>query len=111
MKVCQLRLSNFQSFGPGPTTIELEDLTYVLGPNGAGKTAVLEALSRLFSPLLAQRKIRVEDFHVPVDRTAREVHAEQPRLWLEVDIEFREAKQRRSARIRSAELFAHDDPE
>ena len=63
MKVCQLRLSNFQSFGPGPTTIELEDLTYVLGPNGAGKTAVLEALSRLFSPLLAQRKIRVEDFH------------------------------------------------
>lgn len=91
MKVCQLRLSNFQSFGPGPTTIELEDLTYVLGPNGAGKTAVLEALSRLFSPLLAQRKIRVEDFHVPVDRTAREVHAEQPRLWLEVDIEFGEA--------------------
>jgi putative ATP-dependent endonuclease of OLD family len=51
----------------------------------------LEALSRLFSPLLAQRRIRLEDFHVPVDRTAREVHAEQPRLWLEVDIEFREA--------------------
>ena len=91
MKVCQLRLSNFQSFGPEPTTIEFEELTYVLGPNGAGKTAVLEALSRLFSPLPAQRKVRVEDFHVPVDRKAREVHAELPRLWLEIDIEFPEA--------------------
>lgn len=92
MKVRQLRLSNFQSFGPDPTTIELEELTYVLGPNGAGKTAVLEALSRLFSPLPAQRKVRVEDFHVPFDRTAREVHAGQPSLWLEVDVDFPEAE-------------------
>ena len=91
MRVCRLRLKNFQSFGPEPTAIELDELTYVLGPNGAGKTAVLEALSRLFSPLLAQRKIRVEDFHVPVDRSASGVHAEQPTLWLEVDIEFPEA--------------------
>ena len=91
MRVCRLRLKNFQSFGPEPTAIELDELTYVLGPNGAGKTAVLEALSRLFSPLIAQRKIRVEDFHVPVDRSASGVHAEQPTLWLEVDIEFPEA--------------------
>ena len=91
MRVCRLRLKNFQSFGPEPTAIELDELTYVLGPNGSGKTAVLEALSRLFSPLLAQRKIRVEDFHVPVDRSASGVHAEQPTLWLEVDIEFPEA--------------------
>jgi len=66
-------------------------LTYVLGPNGAGKTAVLEGLARLFSPLQAQRKVRVEDFHVPVDRSAPSVRAEQPTLWLEVDIEFPEA--------------------
>jgi energy-coupling factor transporter ATP-binding protein EcfA2 len=63
-----LRLSNFQSFGATPTTIDLADLTYVLGPNGSGKTAVLEALSRLFSPLEAQRKIRVQDFHMSVDQ-------------------------------------------
>lgn len=92
MRISRLRLKNFQSFGPEPTAVELEDLTYVLGPNGAGKTAVLEALSRLFSPLLTQRKIRVDDFHVPVDRSASEVHAEQPDLWLEVDIEFPEAE-------------------
>jgi putative ATP-dependent endonuclease of OLD family len=91
MKIHHLRLTNFQSFGSKPTTIDLEELTYVLGPNGSGKTAVLEALSRLFSPLAAQRKIRVEDFHLPVTLGAGEVHAEQPVLWLEVDIEFPEA--------------------
>ncbi len=91
MRIATLRLSNFQSFGPESTAIGLEELTYVLGPNGSGKTAVLEALSRLFSPVAAQRKVRVEDFHVPVARSASEVHAEQPTLWLEVDIEFSEA--------------------
>ena len=91
MRILQLRLKNFQSFGCRPTTIDLEGLTYLLGPNGSGKTAVLEALSRLFSPLAAQRKMRVEDFHVPVDRSANEVHAERPTLWLEVDVEFPEA--------------------
>ena len=91
MQITTLRLSNFQSFGPEPTTINLGALTYVLGPNGSGKTAVLEALSRLFSPLASQRRVRVEDFHVPVDRSAGEVHLEQPTLWLEVDIEFVEA--------------------
>lgn len=91
MKVRQLRIKGFQSFGPEPKTIDLADITYVLGPNGSGKTAVLEALARLFSPLQAQRKIRVEDFHVPLDRGAGEVHSEQPTLWLEVDVEFPEA--------------------
>ena len=91
MRITALRLSNFQSFGPEPTTIDLEELTYVLGPNGSGKTVVLEALSRLFSPLTVQRKVRVEDFHVPKDRSVSEFHAEQPTLWLELDIEFPEA--------------------
>ncbi|WP_305783734.1 ATP-dependent nuclease [Symbioplanes lichenis] len=91
MKIKTLRLSNFQSFGPEPTVIELGELTYVLGPNGAGKTAVLEALSRLFSPLEAQRKVRVEDFHVPIDQSAGDVQTAEPSLWLEVDAEFPEA--------------------
>ncbi len=91
MQITNLRLSNFQSFGPEPTTIDLAALTYVLGPNGSGKTAVLEALSRLFSPLPGQRMVKVEDFHAPVDRSASDVHVEQPILWLEVDIEFPEA--------------------
>ncbi|MDO3651258.1 ATP-dependent nuclease [Nocardia mangyaensis] len=91
MKITTLRLFNFQSFGPTPTEVDLHDLTHVLGPNGSGKTAVLEAMSRLFSPLAGQRDIRVGDFHVPVARSAAEVQSEEPTLWLEVDIEFPEA--------------------
>ncbi|ADU09680.1 SMC domain protein [Micromonospora sp. L5] len=91
MKITRLRLSNFQSFGPEPTAIDLDGLTYVLGPNGSGKTAALEALSRLFSPLAAERKIRLEDFHVPVDQRASEVQSGEPTLWLEVDVECPEA--------------------
>ncbi|MFE2089834.1 ATP-dependent endonuclease [Streptomyces sp. NPDC059460] len=91
MKITTLRLSNFQSFGSKQTAIDFDDLTYVLGPNGSGKTTVLEALSRLFSPLEAQRKIRLEDFHVRVDQSAGDLQAGEPTLWLEVDVEFPEA--------------------
>lgn len=90
MKITRLRLSNFQSFGPEPTAIDLDDLTHVLGPNGSGKTAVLQSLSRLFSPLASQRKIRLEDFHVPAGRSAGDVETDGPVLWLEVDIELPE---------------------
>ena len=41
MKLARLRLSNFQSFGPGPTVLALEAMIFLLGPNGTGKTAVL----------------------------------------------------------------------
>lgn len=37
MRMRQLRLKNFQSFGPTPTEIELSKLTFILGPNGAGQ--------------------------------------------------------------------------
>ncbi|MEI2809088.1 MAG: AAA family ATPase [Nocardioides sp.] len=87
MRVCHLRLKNFQSFGPTPTEIELSRLTFVLGPNGAGKTAVLLALARLFSPVQTMRRVQPSDFHVPVGADPEQVDNE---LWLEVDIEFDE---------------------
>lgn len=91
MKFTTLRIRNFQCFGPVPTIVDLADMTYVLGPNGAGKTAVLEALSRLFSPVVAQRTVRISDFHVPVNRSLAELQDEELVLWIEVDIEFAEA--------------------
>jgi putative ATP-dependent endonuclease of the OLD family len=91
MKITALRLSNFQCFGPEPTELMLGGLTYVLGPNGSGKTAVLEALSRMFSALPTQRKVRVDDFHVPIDKSPADIQAGEPTLWLEVDVGFPEA--------------------
>lgn len=90
MRIITLRLQNFQSYGPEPTEIHLDDLTYVLGPNGAGKTATLEALSRLFSPVATQRRVQPEDFHIPVQLGDTE-SLDSQELWLEVDIEFPEA--------------------
>lgn len=91
MRITKLRVSGFRSFGPTPTTIELSDVTYVLGPNGSGKTAVLEALSRLFSPLPAQRRVRHSDFHVPSGRSPVPGPAQCSELWIEVDIEVPES--------------------
>lgn len=85
-----VRLSNFQAFGPTPREISFETITYVLGPNGAGKTTVLEALSRLFSPIAAQRRVEALDFHVPMAKPDAE-EVDPPTLWIEADFEFPEA--------------------
>lgn len=64
----RLTLVNFQCFGPEATTIHFDrQLTALIGSNAAGKTAACQALLRLFSIVGDQRRIRVEDFHVPDD--------------------------------------------
>lgn len=92
MKLVRLRLSNFRSFGPEPTVVELTDMTFLLGPNGAGKTAVLQALARMFGLDPAQRRIKRSDFNVPASE-APEDAPEQRTLWIEADFEFPELEQ------------------
>lgn len=104
MRVCRLRLKNFQSFGPIPTEIELSKLTFVLGPNGAGKTAVLVALGRLFSPVQSLRRVRSEDFHLPAGNAAEPAGKE---LWLEVDVEFEETADGDGAHPSIPPFFTH----
>jgi putative ATP-dependent endonuclease of OLD family len=90
MKLTRLRLSNFQSFGQGPTVLELDAMCFLLGPNGAGKTAVLQALARLFGdPLL--RRVRRADFHVP-DEDLTKGDIGPLTLWIEAQFEFPELK-------------------
>lgn len=87
MKLKTLRLSNFQSYGPDPTTVELGDTTYLIGPNGAGKTATLQALCRLFSVNPVLKRVQKFDFHVPFD----EVDPPDERiLWIEAEFSFPE---------------------
>ncbi|MBU2849718.1 ATP-dependent nuclease [Acidithiobacillus ferrivorans] len=89
MKLVRLRLSNFRSFGPAPTVIDLGNMIFLLGPNGAGKTAILQALARMFSLDPVQRRIRRSDFHVPTDETSED-SPEERELWIEADFEFPE---------------------
>lgn len=101
MKLVQLTLCNFQSFGGTPTMIDLERLTYVLGPNGAGKTAVLQALVRLFGVDRNQRRIRSTDFHVATTGEAATA------LWLQADFEVPEAADDTALHATVPPFFAH----
>ncbi|QOW64907.1 AAA family ATPase (plasmid) [Rothia amarae] len=106
MKFSTIRLKNFQSFGPNPTPIDLSSLTFVLGPNGSGKTAVLQALTRLFSPIPNQRSIRFADFHVAQELTDNGHQKKAEELWIEVEIEFPEAEEENPHASTSA-FFSH----
>lgn len=90
MRIAKVRLKNFQCFGPKPTEVDLDAITYVLGRNGTGKTALLQALARMFSPSPTQRAVRASDFHVPLGGTPHQLVGEARTLWLEVILEFPE---------------------
>lgn len=92
MKLSQLRISNFQAFGPSPTTIALSDLTFFIGANGAGKTAALNAVCRMFSFDSGRRRILKSDFHVPMSELTKVDTLAERSLWIEADFEFSELK-------------------
>lgn len=87
MKLQNIRLSNFQCFGPEPTELDLEALTFLIGPNGSGKTAAMQALCRLFAFDPALRRIKKSDFHVPHDE---DEPPDERNLWIEADFLFPE---------------------
>jgi len=66
MYIESLRLTNFRCFGPETAIIPLAaDFTAFVGDNGSGKTAIMSALLRLFGISQEQRRLCVQDFHVP----------------------------------------------
>lgn len=89
MKLKRIRLSSFQSFGPEPTILLLDDISYLIGPNGSGKTAVLQALCRVFAFDPSLRRVLRSDFNVPHNEKAEELPDERE-LWIEVDFVFPE---------------------
>lgn len=90
MKLDNIRLSNFQCFGPEPTTLLLDETTYLIGPNGAGKTAVLQALCRLFAFEPVLRRVQRSDFHVPC---GEQKSLDDRQLWIEADFLFPELEE------------------
>jgi putative ATP-dependent endonuclease of the OLD family len=66
-----LKLTNFRCFGPETVAIPLAaTFTAFVGDNGSGKTAIMSALLRLFGISQEQRRLRVQDFHIPCSETA-----------------------------------------
>lgn len=71
MHIESLKLTNFRCFGPETIVIPMaETFTAFVGDNGAGKTAIMYALLRLFGISQEQRRLRAQDFHVPVEETS-----------------------------------------
>jgi len=103
MKLKQLRTRNFQSFGPIPTVVDLEPITFLLGPNGSGKTAVLQALARMFAIDPNLRRIRRSDFHVGFGV----LEEASSQLWIEADFEFPELKGQKGNHSTIPSNFAH----
>ena len=69
MKIETISVKNFRCFGPSETKIALKNhLTAFVGGNGSGKTAAFQVLSRLFGVTAAQRTVRRQDFHLPVEQ-------------------------------------------
>lgn len=90
MKLVRVTVSNFQSFGPVPTTIDLGPMTFLIGPNGAGKTAALTALCRMFGTDPGLRQVVRSDFHVPKGQAPKD--GETASLWIEAEFALAEAK-------------------
>ena len=106
MKLTRLRLSNFQSFGPGPTVIVLDAMCFLLGPNGTGKTAVLQALARLFGFDPSLRRVRRTDFHIMAEDLAKSDIGPLT-LWIEAQFEFPELKRVKRKYATIPGHFAH----
>lgn len=65
MKLRNVTITNFRSFGPVAVRIDIDTgLTAYVGNNGSGKTAIFGALAKLFGVSNAQRTIQKSDFHI-----------------------------------------------
>ncbi|MFI7510847.1 ATP-dependent nuclease [Micromonospora aurantiaca] len=90
MFIERLVLDNFQCFGPGRTTVNLDQgLTAFIGTNGSGKTAACQALLRLFGITAQERTVRADDFHVPAGETSKPRNRE---LTIEAVLAFPELR-------------------
>jgi len=106
LKLTLLRLSNFQSFGPGATAVDLAALCFLLGPNGTGKTAVLQALVRMFGLDPGLRRVRRSDFHCKAEHTGKTVTG-PVNLWIEAEFEFDELEKEEGQHATVPGHFAH----
>jgi putative ATP-dependent endonuclease of OLD family len=88
MNIEKILVSNFRSFGPLVTSIEMDpELTAVVGANGSGKTALMQVLQRMFGVSNEQRTIRRQDFHVPA---LEKIPPSKRTMYLEAIIAFPE---------------------
>ncbi len=81
MKLTELTISNYRSFGEDPEVISLDSFTAFIGHNSAGKSTILNALNCMFGNV----RIKKDDFHESPESTGIN---EEASLYFEAKFEF-----------------------
>lgn len=97
MRISELHINNFRSFGNNTQKVNVDDLTALIGGNSAGKTSLIIALLRLFGQKNFDRTLIKTDFHVP-EYTSTLGNSEKS-LLIEAKIEFPELEIKNSQEI------------
>lgn len=88
LRISELHITNFRSFGNNTQKVNVDDLTALIGGNSAGKTSLILALLRLFGQKNSDRTLIKTDFHVP-ESTPTSADLEKSML-IEAKVEFPE---------------------
>ncbi|HEN3660275.1 TPA: AAA family ATPase, partial [Yersinia enterocolitica] len=99
MRIESIRINNFRCIGETTTITFQKDITTFIGTNGTGKTAVMYALQRLFGVSEEQRRIRLQDFHVPNNETSP---PSARNLFIEAIIVFPELSESDNSQIKQS---------
>ncbi|ASK15858.1 hypothetical protein BKK39_26500 [Bacillus cereus] len=89
MRITELHITNFRSYGPETKPIKLTDFTAFVGANSSGKSALMIALLRMFGVKTKDRLLTRSDFYVSNNATREEKDRDKI-LTIEVKIEFPE---------------------
>jgi putative ATP-dependent endonuclease of OLD family len=88
MRISELTLCNFKSFGEELQHVPFDELTALIGANSTGKTSLITALLRLFGQKNSERNLTKHDFHLSPYVNPKDV--EEINLLIEAKIEFPE---------------------
>lgn len=69
MRISELHINNFRSFGNETQMVEIDDLTALIGGNSAGKTSLIMGILRLFGQKNSDRTLIKTDFHIQESTT------------------------------------------
>lgn len=103
MRISELHINNFRSFGSTTQVVTIDDLTALIGGNSAGKTSLIIGLLRLFGQKNSDRSLIKTDFHVPESTTT--LISLEKKLLIEAKIVFPELETKNTEDIDSIPEF------